>query len=188
MIMADSAPVHAPNGPIVRGDLRDLLAAERTLLAWIRTGLALMGFGFVVARFGLYLQQLLLAQHVSALQPSGLSLWFGTARDGVEKPVGGVGAVDRDRRVDFGKVVVDARGPLDSEAHADFRFGAAAGRMRGRRDSARRRPSRRMACQSASVIGWAGSFMARMSERSNSSWADLTLRRASRMNSLAVPK
>jgi len=32
--------------------LSDHLAAERTLLAWIRTGLALMGFGFVVARFG----------------------------------------------------------------------------------------------------------------------------------------
>jgi len=31
--------------------LSDYLAAERTLLAWIRTGLALMGFGFVVARF-----------------------------------------------------------------------------------------------------------------------------------------
>ena len=38
--------------------LSDYLAAERTLLAWIRTGLALMGFGFVVARFGLFLQQL----------------------------------------------------------------------------------------------------------------------------------
>jgi Domain of unknown function (DUF202) len=34
--------------------LSDHLAAERTLLAWIRTGLALMGFGFVVARFGLF--------------------------------------------------------------------------------------------------------------------------------------
>jgi uncharacterized protein (DUF302 family)/uncharacterized membrane protein YidH (DUF202 family) len=64
---------------VVRTDLRDALAAERTLLAWIRTGLALMGFGFVVARFGLYVQQLLLVQHVSALQPSGMSLWFGTA-------------------------------------------------------------------------------------------------------------
>jgi len=36
-------------------DPRVRLAGERTLLAWIRTGLALMGFGFVVARFGLFL-------------------------------------------------------------------------------------------------------------------------------------
>ena len=39
-------------------DLRDYLAAERTVLAWIRTALSLMGFGFVVARFGLFLQEL----------------------------------------------------------------------------------------------------------------------------------
>jgi uncharacterized membrane protein YidH (DUF202 family) len=34
-----------------RGSLSDSLAAERTYLAWIRTGLALLGLGFVVARF-----------------------------------------------------------------------------------------------------------------------------------------
>jgi uncharacterized protein (DUF302 family)/uncharacterized membrane protein YidH (DUF202 family) len=61
-----------------KADLRDYLAAERTVLAWLRTGLALMGFGFVVARFGLFLQQLHLIQRDSALQSYGLSLWFGT--------------------------------------------------------------------------------------------------------------
>ena len=55
------------------------MAAERTLLAWIRTGLALMGFGFVAARFGLFLQQIEAIQHSSASRPYGLSLWFGTA-------------------------------------------------------------------------------------------------------------
>jgi len=39
-------------------DPRIYLAAERTLLAWIRTGLTVMGFGFVVARFGLFLSLL----------------------------------------------------------------------------------------------------------------------------------
>jgi putative membrane protein len=34
------------------------LAIERTLLAWIRTGLALMAFGFVVARVGVFLEKL----------------------------------------------------------------------------------------------------------------------------------
>jgi uncharacterized protein (DUF302 family)/uncharacterized membrane protein YidH (DUF202 family) len=62
-----------------RATLSDYLAAERTLLAWIRTGLALMGFGFVVARFGLFLQQLQIVQHASSVQSYGLSLWFGTA-------------------------------------------------------------------------------------------------------------
>lgn len=62
-----------------KAQLSDYLAAERTFLAWIRTGLALMGFGFVVARFGLFLQ-LLQVRQTGATRPStGLSLWFGTA-------------------------------------------------------------------------------------------------------------
>ena len=53
---------------------REHLANERTLLAWVRTAVALMGLGFVVARFGLLLRQLALEraapaepEHVSAL-------------------------------------------------------------------------------------------------------------------------
>src|SRR4029077_1750765 len=62
-----------------RAGLSDYLAAERTFLAWIRTGLALMGFGFVVARFGLFLQQLRLIDQTPATPSYGVSLWFGTA-------------------------------------------------------------------------------------------------------------
>jgi inner membrane protein YidH len=62
-------------------DPRIRLAAERTLLAWIRTGLAMMGFGFVVARFALWLRAIALAP-VTALEPAPsyhLSVWFGLA-------------------------------------------------------------------------------------------------------------
>jgi putative membrane protein len=37
-------------------DLRFLQANERTLLAWVRTGLALMAFGFVISRLALWLE------------------------------------------------------------------------------------------------------------------------------------
>lgn len=36
----------------------DHLANERTFLAWVRTAIAAMGFGFVVARFGLFLREI----------------------------------------------------------------------------------------------------------------------------------
>jgi uncharacterized protein (DUF302 family)/uncharacterized membrane protein YidH (DUF202 family) len=38
-----------------------------------------MGFGFVVARFGLFLHQIQIVEHVASAESSGLSLWFGTA-------------------------------------------------------------------------------------------------------------
>jgi putative membrane protein len=60
-------------------DPRVYFAAERTLLAWIRTGLALMGIGFAVSRFGLFLRQLSAVEsHLSAnTHTTGASLWSG---------------------------------------------------------------------------------------------------------------
>jgi putative membrane protein len=57
--------------------VRDHLANERTLLAWSRTGVALMALGFVVSRFGLLLRELAgaLPRHI----PPGISTGFGIA-------------------------------------------------------------------------------------------------------------
>jgi putative membrane protein len=41
---------------VVASDPRVFFAAERTLLAWVRTGITVMALGFVVARFGLFLE------------------------------------------------------------------------------------------------------------------------------------
>ena len=65
-------PERVPAGP------SDYLAAERTFLAWIRTGLALMGFGFVVARFGIFLQVMQMSRGTSEQQSHGFSRWVGT--------------------------------------------------------------------------------------------------------------
>lgn len=42
----------------IDNDPRVFFAAERTLLAWLRTGLAVIGVGFLVARFGLFLSMI----------------------------------------------------------------------------------------------------------------------------------
>lgn len=50
------------------------------MLAWVRTGLGMMGFGFVVARFGLFLRELPAAvPQAASTPPGGWSLRFGVA-------------------------------------------------------------------------------------------------------------
>jgi putative membrane protein len=60
-------------------DPRVYFAAERTLLAWLRTGLGLMGVGFAVARFGLFLRQMQAGQSHAPAHATGLSVWSGVA-------------------------------------------------------------------------------------------------------------
>jgi putative membrane protein len=60
-------------------DPRVYLAAERTFLAWIRTGLSLMAFGFVIARFGLFLRAMEVSRDVPPIEPLALSMPLGVA-------------------------------------------------------------------------------------------------------------
>jgi putative membrane protein len=63
--------------PAPESDPRIYMAAERTFLAWLRTGIALMGFGFVVARFGLFLRELAASNEPTKLPPASFSLPVG---------------------------------------------------------------------------------------------------------------
>ena len=63
-------------------DPRVFFAAERTLLAWTRTSLTLLAFGFMVERFGLFLMLLQMQKGTLPLDAGlerGLSYWLGLA-------------------------------------------------------------------------------------------------------------
>ena len=66
--------------PVTESDPRVFFAAERTLLAWLRTGLTIIALGFVISRFGLFVQ--LLARQSQGSSPaarSSLSAGLGVA-------------------------------------------------------------------------------------------------------------
>ncbi len=56
---------------------RDHLANERTFLAWVRTGAAIVVFGFAIGRFSIAMRQLTALQgHV--VRTAALSVWMGS--------------------------------------------------------------------------------------------------------------
>jgi inner membrane protein YidH len=56
---------------------RDHLANERTFLAWVRTGAAIIVFGFAIGRFSIAIRQLATLQG-HGLRTAGLSVWMGS--------------------------------------------------------------------------------------------------------------
>lgn len=70
---AEKEPIGGKRG-LVSKKVTDHLANERTFLAWIRTGLATITFGFVIARFGLLLRELTL----KSTTPSGIPFHYST--------------------------------------------------------------------------------------------------------------
>jgi putative membrane protein len=55
----------------------DSLANERTFLAYARTALAFIGFGFVIARFALFTREVAVVAHLRGT-PTSISTVFGT--------------------------------------------------------------------------------------------------------------
>lgn len=63
--------------PASKGATNDHLANERTFLAWVRTALGLMAFGFVVVKFALFLQQFSFILQGHAVPRQGHSFLIG---------------------------------------------------------------------------------------------------------------
>ena len=56
---------------------RDHLANERTFLAWVRTGAAIVVFGFAIGRFAIAIRQLTALQG-HPVRTAGISVWLGS--------------------------------------------------------------------------------------------------------------
>jgi putative membrane protein len=80
--IAASAPSVSPSASDASSpsnDPRIYFAAERTFLAWIRTGLGLMGVGFAVSRFGLFLREMRAGEVHAVVHATGVSEYSGVA-------------------------------------------------------------------------------------------------------------
>jgi uncharacterized membrane protein YidH (DUF202 family) len=68
----------APPGVTNSNRARDHLANERTFLAWIRTGIAGVVFGFAIGRFAIAIRQWMALQgQGNTAATTGISVWFG---------------------------------------------------------------------------------------------------------------
>ena len=54
---------------------RDHLANERTFLAWVRTGVATIVFGFAIGRFSIALREFMKLQGYNSSLPASLHGW-----------------------------------------------------------------------------------------------------------------
>lgn len=120
--------------PLREGKATDYLASERTFLAWIRTSIAVIGLGFVVAKFSVWLRELAAGINPqSPIRPGGASLPLGVANDGVRKrhvpsgpdPLSGRQSGYRSRRREDGRPTRNYSGhsrravrSLDDRVHA----------------------------------------------------------------------
>jgi putative membrane protein len=78
--MSESSEKHSQQPSSSNPNLaRDHLANERTFLAWVRTGVAGVAFGFAIGRFAVAIRQWMQIQGRVAPSSSGLSVWFGAA-------------------------------------------------------------------------------------------------------------
>ncbi len=74
--MPDSSDINRVNSRVNPNRARDHLANERTYLAWVRTGVATIVFGFAIGRFSIALREFLKIEGHAASTP-GFTTWFG---------------------------------------------------------------------------------------------------------------